>query len=153
MPIIRLKPGCIDTGTEMKYIKRMHEKQIDNLLKQSPEQRYEYFVRYCADFEQVWGLVIGGDNWVIFKDADGDEIFPIWPHPDLAEACCFEEHKKMGAKPQSISLESFIRNCVPDMVSDGVYFGIFYNNYREGLAVEGEALKAALEEEVGSVWE
>ena len=131
----------------------MHEKQIENLLKQSPEERYEYFVRYCADFEQVWGLVVGDDNWVIFKDANGDEIFPLWPHSDLAEVCCFEEHKKMGAKPQAISLDSFIKNCIPDMVSGGVSFGVFYDNKREGLAVEGRELKSAFEEEVKTVWE
>lgn len=131
----------------------MHEKQIENLLKQSPEQRYEYFVRYSADFEQVWGLVVADDNWVIFKDADGEEIFPLWSHPDLAEACCFEEHKQMGAKPQAIGLESFIKNCIPDMVSDGVYFGIFYDKSRVGLVVEGEVLKVELEEEVRTVWE
>lgn len=153
MPTTRLRPGCIGTGTRMKKIKSMHERQIDNLLKLSPEQRYEYFVRYCADFEQVWGLAVDEDNWVIFKDADGDDIFPLWSHPDLAEACCFKEHKQMGAKPQAIGLESFIKNCIPDMVSDGVKFGIFYDKSREGLMLEGNVLKAALEEEVGSVWE
>lgn len=137
----------------MKSTKKMHKKQIENLLKQTPEQRYEYFVRYCADFEQVWGLVAGENNWVIFKDADGDEIFPLWPHSELAEVCCFDEHRQIGAKPQSISLESFMKNCIPDMVSAGVSFGIFYDSCRKGLAVEGEALKIALEEEVGSVWE
>ena len=137
----------------MKKIKSMHERQIENLLKQSPEQRYEYFVRYSADFEQVWGLVVGEDKWVIFKDADGDEIFPLWSHPDLAAACCFEEHKQMGARPQAIALESFIQNCIPDMVSGEVRFGIFYDKSREGLVIEGETLKAALEDEVGSVWE
>lgn len=131
----------------------MHEKQVQNLLNQPPDERYEYFVRYCADFEKVWGLTVGDNNWVIFKDADGDEIFPLWPHSELAEYCCFEEHKEMGAEPREISLDSFINNCIPDMVSDGVYFGIFYDVKREGLAVDGETLKIALEEEVGSVWE
>lgn len=134
-------------------MKKMHETQIENLLNQSPEQRYEYFVRYCADFEQVWGLVVGKDNWVIFKDVDEEETFPLWPHPDLAVTCCFEEHKHMGAQPQSINLKSFIQNCVPDMVSNGVKFGIFYDKHREGLLIEGDILKAALKKEVDSVWE
>lgn len=153
MLITKLRPVYIEIGIRMKILKKMHEKQIENLLKQSPEQRYEYFIRYCADFEQVWGLVVGDDNWVIFKDSNGDEIFPLWPHPDLAEVCCFDEHKKMGAKPQPIGLESFIQNCIPDMVADGVSFGIFYDVSREGLVVEGEVLKAALKEEIDSVWE
>ena len=80
----------------MTNIKKMHEKQIVNLLKQSVEQRYEYFIRYCSDFEQVWGLVVEEDNWVIFKDNDGNEIFPLWPHHDLAEKCVFMSIKKWG---------------------------------------------------------
>ena len=131
----------------------MHEKQIENLLKESPEARYDYFIRYCADFERVWGLVIGEDEWVIFKDADGDEIFPLWPHPDLADSCSFEEHKKMGAKPQAIELDSFIQNCIPDMISEEVLFGVFYDKSRTGIAVNGETLKTSLEEELESVWE
>lgn len=137
----------------MQKSQKMHDRQIENLLKQSAEQRYAYFVRYCAAFDEVWGLTVGQDNWVIFRDADGDDIFPVWPHSDLAEACCFEEHKSMGAKPQAMSLESFIQKCIPDMVSDGIYFGIFYDNTRKGLAVDGEILKAALEKEVKAVWE
>ena len=137
----------------MKSPGKMHAKQIENLLKQSPENRYEYFVRYCADFEEVWGLVVGEDNWVIFRDPEGDEIFPLWPHHDLAEVCRFEEHEKMGATPQPIDLESFIKNCIPDMVTDGVYFGIFYDRARVGLAVSGLTLKNDLEGEVGAIWE
>lgn len=131
----------------------MHQKQIENLSNQPAQERYAYFVRYCADFQEVWGLTVGEDGWVIFKDSDGDEIFPLWPDKDLAETCCFEEHKTMGAKPQSISLESFLQNCIPDMIREKIYFGIFYNTSREGMAVDGETLKQALEDEVSKVWE
>ena len=134
-------------------VKNMHEKQILNLLSKPAVERYEYFIRYCADFERVWGLVVGDDNWVIFKDNEGENIFPIWPHPDLAITCCFEEHRKLGAKPQSIALDSFIKNCIPDMVSDGVVFGVFYDEKREGVVVGGDDLKSELEREVRSVWE
>lgn len=153
MLITKSKLDCIDTGIKMTQNNKMHKKQIDNLSSLSPQERYKYFVRYCADFENVWGLTIGDDNWVIFKDEEGEEIFPLWPHADLAEACCFEEHKTMGAKPQSISLDSFIQNCIPDMISDKVFFGIFYNRDREGLAVDGNTLKEALENEINTVWE
>jgi hypothetical protein len=57
--------------------KGMHENKILNLLSLSTEDRYTYFIRHCADFEQVWGLVVGEDNWVIFKDNEGDKIFPL----------------------------------------------------------------------------
>ncbi len=131
----------------------MHENQIENLLSLSPEARYEYFVRYCSDFELVWGLAVGEDKWVVIKGEDEKETFLVWPHRDLATACCFAEHQSMGAQPQSISLKSFIDNCVPDMGSQGVVFGIFFDQSRQGLAVDGEKLRADLENEVSTVWD
>ncbi|NNE22976.1 MAG: DUF2750 domain-containing protein [Rhizobiales bacterium] len=130
----------------------MHEKQIENLLKLSAQERLDYFVRHCADFEIVWRLVIGEDNWVIFKDHEGDEVFPLWPHKDLAEVCCFDEHKQMGAKPQAITLTPFFEKCVPDMQSRNIYFGVFYDKGRKGLAVTPEELKRALQDEIESNW-
>lgn len=153
MQTIKSKQGCIGKGIDKLSVKNMHPKQIENLINQSAQDRYEYFIRYCADFETVCGLVVGEDNWVIFRDQSGDEIFPLWPHPDLAEACCFDEHKEMNATPQLIGLESFINNCVPDMVEDNVLFSIFYSKDREGLAIDGMNLKSALQEEISGTWE
>jgi hypothetical protein len=132
----------------MSDIKKMHEKQIENLLNYSEKERYEYFVRYCADWEKVWGLVTEEDSWVIFKDETGDEIFPLWPHPDLAEICCFQEHKDMNVKPQSIDIYSFIEGAIPDMINHKVSFGIFFGQDRKGFIVKGEVLKEVLEEEM-----
>ncbi|SEB75106.1 Protein of unknown function [Tenacibaculum sp. MAR_2009_124] len=126
----------------------MHPKQIENLLKLNNEERVEYFIRYCADFEEVWGLSVGKNEWVIFKDADGDEIFPLWSHKDLAEFCAFDEHKEMGAKPSSISVYSFIDEFLDDPDLKNVYFGVFYNKNREALVLKGENLKKELEAEL-----
>lgn len=131
----------------------MHKKQIENLLKKSANERYDYFVRYCADFEEVWGLVVENDEWITFKDKEGDEIFPLWPHSELAEECCFQEHRSLGATPQPITLDSFIENCIPDMADNKIYFGIFYDKNREGLVIDGVSLQKAIEEEVENTWE
>ena len=126
----------------------MHAKQIDNLLAYSPEERVDYFIRYCADFDEVWGLAVADDQWVIYKDKDGDEIFPLWPNRKLAEICMFDEHKKLNAQPQSIPLANFLSEFVPDMIKQGVSFGIFFDKKREGYILHPNALKKALEEEL-----
>ena len=107
-----------------------------------------FFVRYCADFEEVWGLVIGENNWVTFIDSEKDQIFPIWPHHDLAEYCRFIEHKKMDAKPQSIKLKAFLEKCIPDMKDKNIYFGVFYDENKKGLAILAEKLKKLLENQI-----
>lgn len=123
----------------------MHPNKIENLLKLNAKDRVDYFVRQCVDFEEVWGLVLGEDNWITFTDSDGDIIFPLWPNHDLAEFCCFEEHRVLQATPQRISLDAFINQCVSDMENQNVYFGIFYNEKREGLALSANNLKERLE--------
>jgi hypothetical protein len=130
----------------------MHPKKRDNLLKLTDDERVDFFIRYCADFEEVWGLVVGKDNWVTFMDYENQKIFPIWPHHDLAEYCCFEEHKQMKAKPQSIKLENFLKKCVPDMLEQNISFGVFFNLNREAKLLNPSFLKEKLEEEHQSLW-
>ena len=117
------------------------------------EERYEYFIRYCADFETVWGLIVNEDNWIIVKDSRGNEIFPLQPHRDIAEVCLFEEHKERGAKPQSIDLYVFLEKTIVDMSKENIYFGIFINNLREGLMVEGSTVSIDFKDEISSIEE
>lgn len=144
------KLDCISIGMERN--KNMHAKQVDNLLRFSDDERLEYFIRYCSDFEKIWGLSVGKDNWIVFKNSDGDEIFPVWPHHDLAEYCCFEEHKEMGASPQSILFKDFIEKCIPDMLEQNILFGVFFNLNRAAEIVNPNILKKKLEEEHESLW-
>lgn len=125
----------------------MHTKQIENLLNLNEEERVSYFIRYCSDWEEIWGLSVG-DDWIIFKDEDGDEIFPLWPHKELAELCAFSEHKEMGAKPKSISIYTFLDEFLQDEELKDVYYGIFYNKQRQALVLSSNTLKEELEAEL-----
>jgi len=126
---------------------------MNNLIEYSPEERFDYFVRRCADFQEVWGLATECDNWIIFKDADGEEVFPLWPHQELAQECMFQEHRDIGAGPQRIELTSFLQKCAPDMDQQGVRFGVFYDRARIGIAVEAKLLKEALTNEIRNIWQ
>ncbi|MEM6495191.1 MAG: DUF2750 domain-containing protein [Pseudomonadota bacterium] len=126
----------------------MHEKQIENLLNHSAQERVDYFIRYCADFEAVWGVVVGEDNWAIINGVDDDEIFLVWPHEKLVEHCMFDEHREMNATPQAISIDAFINHCIPDMARQEVLFGVFFGKDRQGMALPAETLKLALEKEL-----
>lgn len=127
-----------------KDIEVMNKKHIENLLKYTDNERYDYFLRYCADLEEVWALCVDEDSWIIFKDQESDEIFPIWPHKDLAIECMFIEHKEMGAYPVSISIDVFMEECIPDMKNENVYFGVFYDKSRSAICVKPEKLEKDL---------
>jgi len=128
-----------------------HPKMIENLLEYSPQERVDYFVRYCADFKAVWGIVVEQDNWVIFKDTNFDEIFPVWPSEDIASACMFTEHEEMGATPQLIKLDSFLANCVPDMEEQNISFGVFIDKQKTGLILKPTTLGNLLVSELDAL--
>lgn len=125
----------------------MHPEKIKNLVRLNAADRYDYFIRHCADFGEIWGLCVGEEDWIIFTDNENEEIFPVWPHPELASLCAFSEHKEMGAIPRIIKIESFLQNCIPDMIRQSVLFGVFYDLNRTAIAVDPGKLKNDLEAE------
>lgn len=126
----------------------MNQKQLQEALALSAADRYDYFVQCCAQYDQVWGLAVANDGWIIFNDAEGDEIFPVWPTEAHAKTCCFKEHKAQKAVPKAIKLSSFIERCIPDMHEEDILFGVFYDENGEGLSIEAELLHEAFIEEL-----
>lgn len=123
----------------------MNPTQIDQLISQPPKARYEHFIRHTTEHKNVWGLVIDEDNWIMFKEDDGTNVFALWQSKELADACCLGEHRTMGAKPQAIPLAAFIQHCIPDMNAEGVHFGICFDTTASGLVVAGHELNVALQ--------
>ncbi len=124
----------------------MHKDKIKNILNLSSEERYEYSIREIVKLGKVWAVATP-DSWVMFVDESGDEIFPIWPHQEVAELCIFEELKVIGYFIKPIELDSFLKYCIPDMKEDDILFGVFYNEKRETLAITPDKLKIDLDEE------
>lgn len=124
----------------------MHPGKINNVINLNVEDRYWYSIREIVKLGKVWA-VSTPESWVTFVDNEGEEIFPIWPHKEVAEVCVFEELKVEGYSIEAIDYDKFKEFCIPDMVGDSILFGVFYDLNREGLAVNGEKLLEDLEEE------
>jgi len=127
-----------DNKAKLKYIK--------NIINLPLHERYDYFIRACVDQSEVWAIEMNG-GYVIFKDEKGDTIFPVYPDYDLSAELMFEEYKHDGAVPIKMSLESFIKNCIPDMIIEKIYFGIICNNDQYE-AVPGSRLLKDLKSEL-----
>ncbi|MBV8389168.1 MAG: DUF2750 domain-containing protein [Mucilaginibacter sp.] len=124
----------------------MHEEKIKNLLALNSSDRYWYSIREIVKLELVWAISTD-DSWVTFVDKNGDEIFPIWPHKEIAEICVFEELKVENYFIKAIKFELFIKYCIPDMEEDNISFGMFYNKGREALVVNPQQLFTDLMDE------
>lgn len=124
----------------------MNIHKIKNIINLNNDDRYSYSIREFVKLEKIWAISTP-DSWVTFVDNDGDEIFPIWPHKEVAEICVFDEMKVKGFYVESIDYEKFKEFCIPDMFSDDIRFGVFYNENRQGNTIDGKGLLEDLKSE------
>ncbi|HWS27964.1 MAG TPA: DUF2750 domain-containing protein, partial [Xanthomonadales bacterium] len=58
--------------------------QFERISSLSANARFEEFVSRSTLHQQLWGLR-SANGWAVV-DAEGDDCFPVWPHPDFAAA-------------------------------------------------------------------
>lgn len=104
--------------------------------------RLEEFVARVARHQQVWGLRSAG-GWAVI-DAEGEDCFPVWPHPDFASAWAVGD--LADCTPQAIALEAWLKKWTPGMAADGTLVLVFPTNDDddEGLVMEPEELAKEL---------
>lgn len=104
--------------------------------------RWEELVARVARHQQVWGLRSAG-GWAVI-DAEGEDCFPVWPHPDFASAWAVGD--LADCTPQAIALEAWLKKWTPGMAADGTLVLVFPTNDDddEGLVMEPEELAEEL---------
>jgi hypothetical protein len=99
----------------------MDPKKRENVMAMRADERFAYFVRKVADFEQVWGLY--DEGWAT-ADNGGDAIgLPFWPEQDFAAACAVDAWDKYA--PKAIPLSEFLAKWLPGMARDSRLVAVF----------------------------
>lgn len=100
----------------------MNSGKLKHILALSLEEKYYYFIRKCAEFEEVWGLF--DEGWAILTDDQNNTVIPFWPEEEIALYNC--SNSWVTYQPKSISLNDFIDKWIPGMIKDKRLANIFY---------------------------
>ncbi len=116
--------------------------QFERVNKLNAHQRFDEFVAKVTEHEQVWGLSSAG-GWAIVS-AEGDDCFPVWPHPDFAAA--WAKGDLADCTPQPIPLSAWMQKWTSGMQEDGTLVLVFPTNEdtNEGLVLAADELEDAL---------
>ncbi|WP_318508773.1 DUF2750 domain-containing protein [Bacillus sp. T3] len=120
----------------------MNQKEFESVIKQSPNIRYEYFIKKVADYEEVWGLY--NDGWATAQDDKGNMLIPFFPRKEFAEYSAINEWNNFKAEP--IDLYEFIDKWLIGMKLDRVKPSIFPTN--DSVMVEIDVLLRNLNNEL-----
>ncbi|MGE8533918.1 DUF2750 domain-containing protein [Chryseobacterium sp. 22543] len=110
----------------------------------SEDERYNYFIRKVADFEELWGL--NDDGWALLGDNDDNRIFPVWPEKEFAVLCAVDQWKNY--KPEVITLDNFIEKWIPGMTNDKTLVNVFLTPNAKGTVTSPKDLLDYLQEEL-----
>ncbi len=119
-------------------------KKIVNILKMSEDERYNYFIRKVADFEELWGLSDNG--CALLGDNDGNRVLPLWPEKEFAELCAVDQWQ--GYKPEVIELDNFIEKWIPGMLNDKTSINVFSTPNAKGTVILPNDLYSDLQDEL-----
>ena len=100
----------------------MHPDKMKNILAMNANERFGYFIRKCADFEEVWGLR-NDEGWCGMGTDNGGESIPFWPEESFAVLMADDEWA--DCTPESIPLEEFVKEWLPNMDEDGIFAAVF----------------------------
>jgi hypothetical protein len=116
--------------------------QFQRVSRLPASPRFDEFVNRVCEHQQVWGLR-SANGWAVV-DAEGDDCFPVWPHPDFAAAWAVND--LADCKPQAIDLDAWLSRWTPGMDKDGTLVLVFPTNDDddEGLVMSASELEDAL---------
>ena len=115
----------------------INKKEIENILKQSAQKRYKYFLTKICDMELAWGLYDNG--WALAADNEGSVSFALWPAKIYAELCAKDEWANYHA--EEISLEQLLGELIDILAKEEIDFSIFMTPNQQGIICEPQRLK------------
>ncbi|OZG74732.1 hypothetical protein BTA51_07095 [Hahella sp. CCB-MM4] len=102
----------------------MNQDQIEQILKLSCDERYDYSLVDMVDSKEIWILINGDDQFLkLFSEEEDIEYLPIWPAEDFAKAYASDLNE--GLIPKSIALPHFLNKWIPGLQRDGLQVNVF----------------------------
>lgn len=118
----------------------LNRTDLDTVPGLSADERHDYFVEKILEGGQVWTL--GSDRGMVMMSSDGEEVLPVWPHPDFAAA--WASHDWSDCEPVPIELDAWLERWLPGMKRDEVVLAIFPGAGEDTMVVDAAELEETL---------
>jgi hypothetical protein len=127
--------------------RKINDQQFRAMSVLPAADRYGYFIRQVADWQEVWSLRDDG-GWRLVCDDDGKECVPVWPHERYAAAFATGEFDCCRAEP--IEVQRWLNEWLPNFRNDGRRIAVFPvgDGAERGVVVDTQVIEADLRAEL-----
>ena len=114
---------------------------VEGVLQLPAQRRYRHFLERAVASGEVWGLQ--EDGWALAVDAEGRDVFTLWPAPEYAVLCATRLWE--GFEPHPITLQELESVLLPELEAGGLMLGIFNTPTGHGYPVTPAQLREDLQ--------
>lgn len=118
----------------------MHPSKMDNILNLSAEDRYGYFIRKVADFEEVW-LIKDQDGYAIFGDQENKTTIGVFPEKEFAELFLTDTWSNCVLESKDLNV---FMEWLDKLENDNIQIAGFPNKDLKAIVVEPKEMKSHL---------
>lgn len=123
----------------------MNNREFEEVSKLEPFNRYQYFIKKIADYEELWTIIDIKGEYALC-DIDAYTLISLWPNKEFIESNLIEAWSM--CKPLKLSLDSLYSHLYPIITKESFLFNIFPVNGKAGFIVSLEELDNDLSEEL-----
>lgn len=122
---------------------RLEEGQLEALLAQPSEQRYDFFIDKVADWEELWGAR-DQEGWLVQVSADSQPYISLWPHPTFAQDA-IKRHFPENFE-EEIDFEYLLTEWLPLLAQEGIKISVFPDRRWHSVLVDSNAFATDLKQ-------
>lgn len=123
----------------------MNQKELENVMKLAPLERYRYFIKKVADWEVFYTLLDENNEFAI-SELDEHKLFPVWTDAEFAATC------KVGGwenyTVQELSLDDLDEQVMVFISENSCLINVFPIFDRTGFVVTAHEFVRDLNEEL-----
>ena len=127
---------------------RINAKHLTNVQQLPPGERYDYFVKRVADWQEAWSIE-GERGWLTGVDESGVVHIPLWSHPVFAEMCTAGEWSR--GKAVRIGLRELLDKMLPQLEMDRQMLSVMPVPNGGGVSIAPGRLKEDLQSELQKI--
>ena len=128
---------------------KLTDKEINAMVAQPLDVRYEYSLKRIADNDSLWCLSSGEDRYMFIQEK-GVKLFPIWPFKEYANKYLLTLGFEKDYRCVEIGIEKFSNEFVDYLCDNAIHVCLFpishidcgkivsVNTFAEDLSVELE---------------
>ena len=128
---------------------KLTDKEINAMVAQPSDVRYEYSLKRIADNDSLWCLSSGEDRYMFIQEK-GVKLFPIWPFKEYANKYLLTLGFEKDYRCVEIGIEKFSNEFVDYLCDNAIHVCLFpishidcgkivsVNTFAEDLSVELE---------------